>query len=123
MVLDSAALDIVTTMQRRHYRFYDPAFGSDPAYWRQASPLLQLSRLSIPMLVSCSTRRPDRPCDGAEAFVHRAGELGVAATVLPQPFSHRGMNEQVGEAGAYTEAIEAFMRNRSPAWANVIAGK
>jgi len=39
----SAALDIVEIMQRRHFRLYDGAFGTDRAYRRNASPIHRLT--------------------------------------------------------------------------------
>jgi len=115
IALDSAAYDLPQIMAARHYRFYDQAFGSDPAYWRAASPIHALqgeARLNTmaPFLAVCSSRRPDRPCAQAQAFVARARQLGTPATLLEQALSHADINRQLGSQADYTTAVEAFMR-------------
>jgi arylformamidase len=40
--LDTATLDMEETMRGRHYGFYDAAFGKDPAYWAETSPIHRL---------------------------------------------------------------------------------
>ena len=42
VVIDTAALDVEAIMRRPHFRFYDPVFGTDPAYWRAVSPTHRL---------------------------------------------------------------------------------
>jgi arylformamidase len=108
VLLDSAALDVVTLMGQPHARLYDQAFGRDPAYWRAASPWHALSSDATAMLVVCSSRRDDS-CPQAESFVARAISLGVKATALAQDLSHRDINMRLGLEGAYTERVEAFM--------------
>lgn len=107
--LDSAALDVEQIMQRRHLRFYDNAFGRDPAFWRSVSPFHALSKDATPILAVCSTTRRDRPCSQAHAFAARAAPLGVRALVSEQRLSHGLINEDLGTPGAYTDAVEAFM--------------
>lgn len=121
VVLDSAALDLVATMQAKHYGFYDRAFGKDPAYWRASSPQAQLNARARPMLLACSTERRDGPCAQAHALAASAGALGVQLGVLEQAFSHGRMNEEVGLPGPYTEAIERFMASQDPRWAQRLA--
>ncbi|PCJ15830.1 MAG: esterase, partial [Gammaproteobacteria bacterium] len=36
--IDSAVFNVERTMQRKHFRFYDRAFGNDKDYWRSVSP-------------------------------------------------------------------------------------
>jgi acetyl esterase/lipase len=116
--LDSAAMDVPTLMARRHPpRPYDPAFGSDPARWRALSPLHVLQPGARPLLVVCSTRRPDQPCRESAALVQQAERLGITAQLLPQPLSHRETNEQLGLPGPYTQQVEAFMARLHPALA------
>ena len=110
VVLDSAVLDVRRTMQRRHMRLYDAAFGSDPAYWKTLSPIEALEKPAPPLLAVCSTERPDDSCAQAHAFVERARSLGVQATVLEEALTHGEVNFTLGTAGAYTEAVEAFMK-------------
>ena len=106
--LDSAAMDVAQIMEARHFGFYDEAFGKDPAYWRQASPLQQLTSKAPPMLMVCSSRRADS-CLQAEGFAHKAHSLGLQARVLPEDLSHGEINDKLGLAGAYTDQVEAFL--------------
>jgi len=106
--LDSAAFDVVAIMQERHFGLYDRAFGDDPAFWRSASPLHRLTAAPAPMLLVCSSRR-EVACAQAEAFAAKASALGGDVSVLPVDLSHRGINTDLGEAGRYTERVEAFL--------------
>ena len=113
VLLDSAALDVVTIMQARHARFYDRAFGKDPAYWRAVSPLHGLSENTAPLLAVCSSQRSES-CPQASRFVEKATALGVRASVLQQDRSHQEINQQLGLANPYTDAVEVFMGSLSP---------
>ena len=108
VLLDSAALDVVQIMENRHARLYDRAFGSDPAYWLRASPYHHLTRNASPMLAVCSTER-GASCPQAHNFVNKAQSLGVRAQVSEQALSHREINVQLGTAGSYTNAVDAFI--------------
>lgn len=110
IALDSAAYDIVKIMQDRHLRLYDRAFGHDPAYWRSASPYHALSARTAPLLLVCSTLRDDS-CPQARAYADKAASLGSSATVLPQALSHRELNVELGAPGAYTAAVDSFIRS------------
>jgi len=112
VVLDSAAMKISTAMAGRHPKFYDEAFGSDPANWAQASPMDQWTPSAVPMVLVCSTKRPDRPCDDARAFQALARRAGVPMPVLPQPLSHADINRTLGLPGAYTDAVDRFIAER-----------
>lgn len=110
IALDSAALDMVAIMQRRHYRFYDPVFGSDPAFWREASPTLRLQgKPAAPMLLVCSSRRDDS-CPPAREFAAKATNFGGRVTVLPIDLNHMQINDRLGTRGAYTDAVDGFLR-------------
>lgn len=113
IALDSAALDVASIMLHRHYRLYDPAFGTNPAYWAATSPLQQLRAGAQPLLAVCSARRDDS-CNQADVFARRAGRLGVRAEVLRQDLSHADINAQLGLPGSYTAAVERFMASLSP---------
>lgn len=119
VALDSAALDVVKIMEAPHPPLYDNAFGSDPAYWRAASPFHVLSGPGKPLLAVCSTRRADA-CPQAERFVAKAAARGTRASVLPEDLSHRQINESLGEAGPYTRAVEAFLRGLDAAVARTL---
>jgi acetyl esterase/lipase len=110
IALDSAALDMVAIMNRPHYRFYDPVFGTDPAFWREASPTHRMTgKPAAPMLLVCSSRRSDA-CQPAWEFAEKARAFGGEATVLPVDLGHLQINDQLGAPGAYTEAVDAFLR-------------
>ncbi len=106
--LGTVALDVVKIMEAKHARFYDRAFGSDPAYWRAASPVHVLSGTATPFLAVCSARRADS-CPQASRFVAKATSLNVRASVLEQDLSHKNINQRLGIEGSYTDAVESFM--------------
>lgn len=112
VVLDSAAMKVSTVMQRRHPGFYDEAFGADPAVWARVSPMDQWTRAAVPMLLVCSSQRPDRPCDEAEAFAALTARAGATTPVLPQALSHADINRTLGLPGGYTEAVDAWISRR-----------
>lgn len=109
VLLDSGALDVPAIMNARHWRLYDEAFGDDPAEWRAASPFHRLAGPTLPMLAVCRTGGHPS-CPANRAFAARAGELGGRVDILPMALSHSEINEQLGVPGAYTERVEAFMR-------------
>lgn len=108
--LDSAAFDVPAIMKARHARLYDRAFGQDPTFWAASSPLHQLKQAQAPLLAVCSSRRDDA-CPQAQGFADKAKALGMRVTVLPQDRSHAEINDELGEPGAYTEAVEDFLRS------------
>jgi arylformamidase len=107
--LDSAAYNVVELMQSHHLGLYDRVFQADQDLWREASPALRLKRAPIPMLLVCSSRRSDS-CPQAEAFAAKAIALGGRATVLPVNKTHGEINQQLGTAGSYTDAVDSFLR-------------
>jgi len=110
VLLDSGAIDTVALMRAPHAPLYDDAFGTDPRYWVAASPLAQLKQRTAPVLAVCSTPRL-RSCQAHAAFVARARALGSRAQLLPEQLSHREINVTLGEANAYTRAVEEFLRS------------
>jgi acetyl esterase/lipase len=112
VVLDSAAMRVSTTMARRHPRFYDEAFGADPAYWAKASPMDQWTPRAVPMMLTCSTRRPDDPCADARRFQALARAAGRDMPVLPLDLTHAEVNRTLGLPGAYTHAVDDFIAAR-----------
>lgn len=109
VVLDSAAIDTVALMSRRHLRFYDRVFGADPAYWRSVSPTAALTPRAVPTLVVCSTLRRDDSCGQASVFVDRARTVGARSELLKQALDHASVNGELGRAGAYTASVDAFI--------------
>ncbi|MBO9707153.1 MAG: alpha/beta hydrolase [Caulobacter sp.] len=112
VVLDSAAMRVSTTMAGRHPKFYDEAFGTDPADWSQASPMDQWTPAAVPMFLVCSTKRPDKPCDDARAFQALAKRSAVPMPVLTQDLTHADINRTLGLPGAYTDAVDGFIAER-----------
>ncbi|MDI3380733.1 alpha/beta hydrolase [Xenophilus aerolatus] len=109
IALDSAALDTVALMQRRHLPLYDRAFGSDPALWAQVSPTARLSPGGPPMLLVCSAPRRDDACGQAQRFAQALRAVGGNADLLPLQLDHGQINAELGAAGAYTAAIDRFI--------------
>lgn len=110
--LDSAALDVPTLMaQHRVPRLHRNAFGSDPAYWRSTSPLQQLDRNALPMLLVCSSQRrlPLPPCDEARKLARSGEALRVPMQVLPEDLSHREIHENLGRPSDYTRQVAAWI--------------
>jgi acetyl esterase/lipase len=110
IALDSAALDVVAIMERRHARFYDRVFGDDRERWKRSSPLHRLAGRPQPMLLVCSSRRDDS-CSAARAFADKAVAAGARAEVLPVELSHGQLNAELGRASGYTAGVQAFMQS------------
>jgi len=109
VVLDSAALHLTDLMRGPHARFYDRAFGTEPARWPAASPFDNLTPGAPPMLLVCSTRRPDRSCEQSAEFAGQANARGVRASVSSQDLSHGEVNATLGLPGPETDAVDAFL--------------
>jgi acetyl esterase/lipase len=109
VVLDSAAIDTVSLMSRRHLPFYDRVFGRDPAAWRAVSPTAVLTPRAVPTLVVCSSLRRDDSCGQSQTFVDRARAVGVRSGLLPQALDHAGVNGELGRPGDYTRAVDTFI--------------
>jgi arylformamidase len=116
VILDSGALDVPQIMEHRHFPLFDQAFGRDPRFWREASPLHTMNGRGAPILAVCSSRRADS-CAQARAFVARAASFGTRASVLPEPLSHRDINQMLGQAGPYTAAVDDFLGSLHPSLA------
>jgi arylformamidase len=111
VVMDTAALDMQAVMNRPHFRFYDPVFGDDPAFWRQASPSHRLAGVpAAPLLLVCAAAREDSLV-AANGFAARARAFGGQATVLPVALDHRELNDGLGRPGVYTDAVDAFLHS------------
>jgi len=48
-----------------------------------------------------------------DVYCRRSGAqaLGLRVELLPQDLSHGDINKQLGRPGAYTEAVEVFLRS------------
>lgn len=110
VTIDSAAFDLGRIMNRPHYAFYDRAFGSDPLDWHAASPLHRLDAPpAVPWLTIHSAQRDDS-AEQAQAFAAKAGALGGVVEVLAVDLTHGDLNDLLGAPGAYTNAVDAFLR-------------
>lgn len=110
VLLDSAAVDVVATMHAPPDRpLFAQAFGDDPAFWQAASPRHRLKMATAPILAVCAEARPDS-CTRNRDFLARAATFGTHTRLLPVALDHGGINRQLGEDNAYTEVVEAFLR-------------
>lgn len=109
VLLDSGALDTAKIMQRSHMSFYDDAFGSDPTFWAKISPIESIKAGAIPMLVVCSTKREVTSCSQARAFAEKLKIGGNEGIVVPVDMTHHDINEKLGLAGTYTDAVNDFI--------------
>ncbi|AMG44870.1 alpha/beta hydrolase [Achromobacter ruhlandii] len=108
IILDGTPFDLPRIMAAQHAPFYDKAFGSDPAYWRAASPAAQLSGPNPPTLLVCSSLRP-QSCQRSRDYAQRLIEHGGQAQVLPVARNHGQINTEVGGDNEQTRAIIAFI--------------
>lgn len=110
VLLDAGTIDVVSRLERGAPPLFENAFGTDPAFWRAASPLHQLRAKTAPILAVCASGRRDA-CDDNRGFVDKARGLGGRAELLPKPLSHMAINRDLGEDNAYTREVEAFLRS------------
>jgi acetyl esterase/lipase len=108
VALDSAAYNVTSIMTAPHPPLYDNAFGSDPAYWRRVSPIVQLRSTAPPMLLVCSSLRRTS-CSQASDFEQKARRIGVEAEVFPVAKSHSAIDKDLGEPGPYTARVDRFI--------------
>lgn len=119
VLLDTAALDLVTLMQSDHHRLYDKAFGSVATDWVSASPIAQLHNDTPPLLLVCSEPRKNS-CSQAQSFSREAKKHGVRSEVLATKLSHRKINSQLGLHNDYTARVDAFLLSLDSQLANLL---
>jgi hypothetical protein len=107
--LDSGAMNVPQIMNARHLKLYDEAFGKDPAAWEAASPYHRLTGPTQPILGICRQRSLES-CPQNRALARKVTELGGKMDVQPEAMTHGEINSELGLPGAYTERVEAFMR-------------
>ncbi|MBI2255398.1 MAG: alpha/beta hydrolase [Proteobacteria bacterium] len=107
--LDSGAMSVPQIMKARHLRLYDDAFGKDPAAWEAASPYHRLKGPTPPLLGICRQRSLES-CPQNRALARKVAEFGAKMEVQPEAMSHGEINSELGLPSAYTERVEAFMR-------------
>ena len=111
VALDSGALDLEAVMTARHFPLYDDAFGTDPDYWAQVSPLRRMSSDAPPIMAVCSSQRR-RVCDEAQDYAGAAARKGVEVTVLPVALSHRQINGNLGEPSDFTSVVSDWIADK-----------
>jgi acetyl esterase/lipase len=111
--LDSGALDVPSIMKADHLRLYDQAFGSDPAFWKESSPIDHVTRDAPPWLGVCNSDRT-ASCDPNRIYAAKAMALGLNVEVLPEPMHHSEINRELGKPSGYTDAVEGFMASLDP---------
>ncbi|GAA5010274.1 alpha/beta hydrolase [Pseudoluteimonas lycopersici] len=109
IALDAAVYDVPLTMGNpNHDPIFDQAFGTDPALWNAASPIVQLDARPAPFLAVCSTVESGS-CTRAQAFVDDALGYGADALVLQEALDHEHINANLGLASDYTTQVNAFI--------------
>ena len=111
--LDSGALDVPQIMNHKHAKLYDEAFGADPAFWEESSPVHHLTSGMKPWLGVCSRLRSDS-CATNTAYALKSKALGARAEVLGERLRHGAINEELGKPGEYTDAVETFLASLDP---------
>jgi hypothetical protein len=65
------------------------------------------------MMLVCSLKRNDDSCGASRAFAAAVGAAtGAAPPVLEQALTHGEVNGNLGLAGPYTRAVDAFIAER-----------
>jgi arylformamidase len=111
VLLDSGALDLITTMEQNPSRAFQNAFGTNRSTWEQFSPLQLLTTAPEPTLIVCSSLRHRRICDDARAYAEVIQSLGGNADVYPAPLNHADINRQLGLESDYTSTVNQFIKN------------
>lgn len=110
IALDSAAFNVVETMENKHFGFYDKVFGSDKKFWEDNSPFHRLKKGIPPMYIVCGSRRHDS-CPQANAFMKKSQDLGNRVEVLSVDMKHGPINGDLGDNSEYTKTVAAFIQN------------
>jgi arylformamidase len=111
--LDSGTLNVVDTMENKHFDLHDDAFGADKNFWIKTSPWHAIKSKPAPILSVCSTRRADA-CRQAQQLAEQVKSFGGVGEVLRMDLSHAEINKNLGLLGSYTDSVEAFLRKADP---------
>jgi acetyl esterase/lipase len=109
VLVDTAALDVVALMQGEHLPLHDRAFGADPVQWPPASPWHALQGPLPPCLLLHSADRPEAAAQ-ALAYADRAQQWGSRVQVQGLALGHQALNEQLGQPGEATRAVDSFLQ-------------
>jgi len=115
ILLDGAGYDVEARMSRtgaQASRFYDDAFGSDPARQRALSPITHVGGADAPNWAILYVEQREVSRSQSQALSEKLIAAGTNAKAIPIADSDHGrLNREIGtEAGAQqTEAIDAFL--------------
>ena len=117
--LDTEGYDIPAHMTREVSGIYENAFGTDPAVWKQASPVNHLARdKGIPPFLVVTRGTPARQRQAAD-FVSALQGVGVPATLVNAGgYAHDEVNTRLGVPGE-TVVTPPVMRFLSEAFTTV----
>ncbi|SIN96049.1 alpha/beta hydrolase [Vannielia litorea] len=108
VALDTAVYDTERYMARKPSRIHARAFGTSRAFWEEASPQARLGPGATPFLLVASAKRREA-LSAARNFARAAKARKVEAELLEVNLSHAAINATLGEPGAFTEAVDAFL--------------
>jgi arylformamidase len=108
--LDSAGYDLVQLMQGPHLPLYDEAFGSNPDFWKNASPFYRLIGTPQPVLAVFSARRPGAALQTMD-YIKKIQAVGARGAALPERLSHEDIDRNLGRPGDYTRRVDRFIES------------
>lgn len=121
--LDSGTTNVVTQMNHPiefMKERYAEAFGDKEEYWIASSPFHQLDKTASPWLSVCSDGRTGDPCGQSDEYAEKSNALGIPAQVIPVKKGHGAINNELGEAGQYTDNVDKFIATLDPVVARYI---
>jgi acetyl esterase/lipase len=121
--MDSSAYNIVGRLTPPNSsEFYTKRFGTDPDYWRDASPFYALTNKTPPFLAICSTLSKTA-CIEAKKYLKKTKSLGTYAELISINLSHRKINSELGKHDCYTSNVDTFIKRLSPEIASSYSNK
>ena len=109
IALDSPIYDTTSMMRGRPTANDKLVFGDDPDNWVRLSPYSRQKGPVVPSLMICPKDVRDG-CMHAEKYQTKSQRSGNIVTVMPVEKDHAQINTDVGAPGAYTDAIDAFLK-------------
>lgn len=106
--LDSGALDVPALMHNQPWPLFREAFGTDPSFWQQVSPVHRLTQAPAPMMLVYAASR-QRARDQNQRMARAIERVGGRAQLYAVDLSHSEINRELGLPGPYTEAVETFL--------------